>query len=387
VNARYLIPLGALLLTCVAVAEPALAVYPPRLPFKPPHSIQDKINYHGKTPEHNYKLPDHGHKPVLFPPVHGKPVIPPIHGHKPPVCDPGHGKDGHGKDGHGKDGHHGKFAGKGPREHTKQGQTSTNDNSATATATNNPNGNGTTNPNQPDLSGLAGLGSALNGLGSGLNGLGGSLGGFSGGSGGGFSPSSSGGYTGPADAGYGTQAALPFADASPPPQPAADNPDDANTAWLTLQLPDKNAEVSLNGVKMAHKGNPRRYVTPKLDPALVYHYDVQVKWPGKTYNTKIRFTAGDEIVHVVPRDGIPKDNAPANPPPMPAVDPKPAPPAPPGAKADDAKVDDAKAGAKLKLAKELLKDKPEKGKEWLLDIIVKFPQSKAAAEAKQLLVK
>lgn len=127
------------------------------------------------------------------------------------------------------------------------------------------------------------------------------------------------GYTGPMQ-GYGDQAALPLTvitNVVAPPQPAADNPDDPNTAWITLTLPDPQAEVFLNGVKMAHQGNPRKYVTPKLDPALVYHYNVDVTWPGKTgqikYTTKIRFTAGDEVSFTVPKDG--KDPLPAAPPP------------------------------------------------------------------------
>jgi hypothetical protein len=69
-------------------------------------------------------------------------------------------------------------------------------------------------------------------------------------------------------------------------------------------------------------------------------------------------------------------------------------------KPDDKKPDDKKPAAKddpeqaeqdaarkLKLAKELIDDKPEKAKERLQELIKQFPKTKAAEEAKQLLEK
>lgn len=220
------------------------------------------------------------------------------------------------------------------------------------------NQNNSNDPNSSTPSNLAGLGG---GLGGGTNGLGNN----------GFGNGDPGNA---ADSGIQSNAPAVAADANVA-LPGVDNPDDPSTAWITLHLPHPGSEVFLNGVRMSHVGNPRTYVTPPLDPALVYNYDVVVTWPSiiggmLKYNITIAFTAGDEIEHVVPKEILK-----LLPPPIPNVEMV-------GPPIDD---QEAKAQARLKLAKDLLKDKPLKGKEWLLGIVNKFPQTKAAVEARQLL--
>lgn len=149
------------------------------------------------------------------------------------------------------------------------------------------------------------------------------------------------------------------------------NEDDANTAWLTVEVPNEQAEVWLNGVKMPHQGLVRKYVSPPLDPKLLYNYDVKVQWPNQgvkqNHNTKITLKAGDEIYHVVPKEGVNVVPAPQ------ASVPE-----------DDEKV----AATKLGFAKQLIEDKKMNSvKGRLEDIIKKYPKTKAAEEAKELLSK
>jgi serine protease Do len=71
-----------------------------------------------------------------------------------------------------------------------------------------------------------------------------------------------------------------------------------------------------------------------------------------------------------------------------AVEPKPEEKAPPKDPAvDQAEKDEKAARSKLSLAEQFVKDRPEKAKERLEEIIKTYPKTKAAAEAKELLVK
>ncbi len=267
------------------------------------------------------------------------PTTPPTTKPTTPVCDKGKG----GKD---------KCVGQGPRKHGKDRNNNNNNNNAN---NNGGNGNGggsnsneaspvvTTNTTVPS-GGSGPSGSGAGSSGGGLVGTGCAGGGY-GGYGGGFGGCDGTGYSGPVDGGYGGQAAQPIYPVQTPvtaPQVSPVAPDvpqqqqlppvvidqnDENTAWITLVMPaghEDDAEVSLNGVvQTSLKGSPRRYVTAKLDPTAIYHYEVAVAWKDDKgvpikYTTKLRFTAGDEIHHTVPKDGKPvkeiKEEGPAKPP-------------------------------------------------------------------------
>jgi len=149
--------------------------------------------------------------------------------------------------------------------------------------------------------------------------------------------------------------------------------EDPNTAWLTIELPDEKAEVWLNDLKMPHKGLVRKYVSPPLDPKLIYNYDIKVQWneggAKQNYTAKVSFKAGDEINHVVPRLGAKAAV------PMPKLEPT---------DEDNEKA----ANGKLNMAKDLIKEKKMASvKNRLEDIIKKYPDTKAAETAKELLSK
>jgi uncharacterized protein (TIGR03000 family) len=158
------------------------------------------------------------------------------------------------------------------------------------------------------------------------------------------------------------------------PQPlAVFDEDDPDTAWLTVELPDEKAEVWLNDLKMPHKGLIRKYISPPLDPKLVYNYDIKVQWTEggvkQNYNAKVSFKAGDEINHVVPRLGVKAAV------PMPKLEPT---------EEDNERA----ANGKLNMAKDLIKEKKLASvKNRLEDIIKKYPDTKAAETAKDLLSK
>lgn len=183
-----------------------------------------------------------------------------------------------------------------------------------------------------------------------------------------YSPSYSFSY---GNTGYGVAGVAGAVGVVPPPN-AVFNEEDPNTAWLTVEVPNEQTEVWLNGTKMPHQGIVRKYVSPPLDPKLLYNYDVKVQWFDKgvkqNHNTKIVLKAGDEIYHIVPKEG-------AN--------------AVPAPKALQSEEDDEKtAASKLGLAKQLMDEKKMasvKGR--LEDIIKKYPKTKAAEEAKELLSK
>jgi uncharacterized protein (TIGR03000 family) len=166
----------------------------------------------------------------------------------------------------------------------------------------------------------------------------------------------------------------------PVPNAVAFNEDDPDTAWITLELPDEDAEVWLNGVKQTIKGPVRKYITPPLEKDKIYNYEIKVQWPlekGRklgakiNYSTTISFKAGDEISHTVPEDGDGKLAAP----PMPKLEPQPQ---------DEAKL----MNQRLNWAKELLKEgKTDAAKNRLKDIVNKSPDSPAGQEAKAMLDK
>ncbi len=160
------------------------------------------------------------------------------------------------------------------------------------------------------------------------------------------------------------------------PMPAVEDP---NTAAITLDLPDDQAEVWLNDQKMPHKGQVRKYVTPPLEKDKIYNYDIKVQWPDKgklkgaklNYNTTLQFKAGDDILHKVPGEGEGVKAAP----PLPNKD------VPPQ---DEAK----NMAQKLAWAKDLLNNgKKDKAKERLQEIVERSPDSAAGREAKELLGK
>jgi uncharacterized protein (TIGR03000 family) len=267
--------------------------------------------------------------------------------------------------------------GNGNANANKNGNTNTNKNVNNVTVNVNTGAGHTKNKNNNSNTNNNVNGSSLLGLSGGFNGLGGN--GSSGFGSGTYSPSSSPTNTySPSYSfsygntpGYGVAGIAGAVGVVPPPN-AAFNEEDPNTAWLTVEVPNEQAEVWLNGTKMPHQGAVRKYVSPPLDPKLLYNYDVKVQWFDKgikqNHNTKIVLKAGDEIYHIVPKEG-------AN-----AV------PAPNALQSEE---DDEKAAAsKLGLAKQLMDEKKMasiKGR--LEDIIKKYPKTKAAEEAKALLSK
>ncbi len=166
----------------------------------------------------------------------------------------------------------------------------------------------------------------------------------------------------------------------PVPNAVAFNEDDPDTAWITLELPDEDAEVWLNGAKQTIKGPLRKYVTPPLQKDKLYNYEIKVQWPlekGRklgakiNYSTTISFKAGDEITHTVPPEGDGKAGAP--PPPKLEAQPQ-----------DEAKL----MNQRLNWAKDLLKEgKTDAAKNRLKDIVNKSPDSPAGQEAKAILDK
>lgn len=174
------------------------------------------------------------------------------------------------------------------------------------------------------------------------------------------------------------------------PMPTVNGPaEDPNTAWLTVDVPNEQAEVYLNGVKMPQKGLTRKYVTPPLNPRQTYNYALKVVWPDgtngkKNYHANIELKAGDEIHHVVPNGN--NNNNINNVPPMPNEG------APKKAKINDEedrlRTLESKLQVRIKLAKELIDNgKKEKGRKWLEEIVENHPATKAAADAKFLLNK
>lgn len=189
-----------------------------------------------------------------------------------------------------------------------------------------------------------------------------------------YYPGSSGYAAGPAlaDAPLAAAVEAPVAGAAP--------------AALTLEVPNENAEVFLNDVKMPHAGLTRKFVTPPLSQPKVYHYTVRVTWPNemggaKTYTTQIELRAGDDILHAVPPEGGVGGKLSA--PPMPRLGNAPAFNTP---IAKNAPAVPDNMMSKLKLAKILLRDGlKEKGKAWLQEIIDKAPGTPAAIEAEGIL--
>jgi uncharacterized protein (TIGR03000 family) len=246
------------------------------------------------------------------------------------------------------------------------------------------NDNSNSNDNSNNNGGNNGYGFGNNGYGFGNNGF--SDNGFSNGNGnggGGYSPTNnpnyspvnnySPSYSFGSSPGYGVTGVGAVGAVGLVPAPnAVFNDDDPNTAWLTMELPNEQAEVWLNDIKMPHKGLTRKYVSPPLDPKLVYNYDIKVQWneagAKQNYNAKVSFKAGDEINHVVPKLG-------AKAVPMPKLEPS---------DEDNEKA----ANGKLNMVKDLIKgDKMTSVKARLEDIIKKYPNTKAATEAKELLSK
>jgi uncharacterized protein (TIGR03000 family) len=176
-----------------------------------------------------------------------------------------------------------------------------------------------------------------------------------------------------------------FAAAGEAVMPVANNlAENPATAWLTVDLPHENSDVYLNGIKMPQKGITRKYVTPPLNKQATYHYALKVVWPDalgmkKVYNTNIELKAGDEIRHTVPGalNALP---------PLPNQG-----PAPPKkeVKAEEPKMNvEKRIQFRLSFAKEMFDaGKIDKGKKWLEDIIIEYPDSKGAEEARDLLSK
>jgi len=154
---------------------------------------------------------------------------------------------------------------------------------------------------------------------------------------------------------------------------------DPDTAGITLELPNDEAEVWLNGAKMPQKGLTRKYITPPLEQGKLYNYEIKVQWPQEkgrpkgaklNYGTTLQFKAGDDILHKVPEEGDGKAAAPA---------PK---------KEPDPQDEEKLMGQKLTWAKILLKEgMNDKAKERLKEIVNKSPDSAAGKEAKELLSK
>jgi uncharacterized protein (TIGR03000 family) len=52
----------------------------------------------------------------------------------------------------------------------------------------------------------------------------------------------------------------------------------ANTARVTVELPDPNAEVWFNGSPTRQRGATREFVSPAIQPDHDYSYDVRARW-------------------------------------------------------------------------------------------------------------
>jgi uncharacterized protein (TIGR03000 family) len=72
---------------------------------------------------------------------------------------------------------------------------------------------------------------------------------------------------------------------------------DANTTLLKVRLPDKDAEVWVEGKRTEQRGTSREFISPPLDPNQTYIYDVRARWTknGLTTDTtrRVRVHAND----------------------------------------------------------------------------------------------
>jgi uncharacterized protein (TIGR03000 family) len=74
----------------------------------------------------------------------------------------------------------------------------------------------------------------------------------------------------------------------------------ARPARLEVRLPAADAEVMLQGVRMKQTGTIRRFVTPPLDLASRFSYDVVVRWRdargSHTETRHVRVMAGQDLI-------------------------------------------------------------------------------------------
>jgi uncharacterized protein (TIGR03000 family) len=82
----------------------------------------------------------------------------------------------------------------------------------------------------------------------------------------------------------------------------------AATATITVRVP-ADAEVRFDGVKTAQAGSVRTFVTPLLDPATKYAYDISATWLEKnrevTRTRHVELSVGDPVTvdFAVPSEG------------------------------------------------------------------------------------
>jgi uncharacterized protein (TIGR03000 family) len=77
-------------------------------------------------------------------------------------------------------------------------------------------------------------------------------------------------------------------------------PGSRQAAYLRVLLPDKDAELLIDGVRTKQTGASRRFVSPPLDRARTFTYTVTARWEPNNYTTVIRtrparVQAGQEI--------------------------------------------------------------------------------------------
>jgi uncharacterized protein (TIGR03000 family) len=73
----------------------------------------------------------------------------------------------------------------------------------------------------------------------------------------------------------------------------------AKTATLVVHVPSA-AEVRFDGLRTSQTGETRTFVTPPLDPATTYAYDVRANWVDRgkevTRTRRVEFHVGDRVV-------------------------------------------------------------------------------------------
>jgi len=95
--------------------------------------------------------------------------------------------------------------------------------------------------------------------------------------------------------GWGTSPTFSTSDLTPP---IAAPPPKSDVAGIALQVPPR-AEVWIEGVRSKQKGSVREFVSPSLDPNIVYAYEIRAAWRnnGEAVSEvqRINVRAGDRM--------------------------------------------------------------------------------------------
>jgi uncharacterized protein (TIGR03000 family) len=126
---------------------------------------------------------------------------------------------------------------------------------------------------------------------------------------------------------YGTYSVAPDYYSTPAPDYGATAPRygtapaaSSNTALLTINVPDPNADIWFNGAQTVQKGTERQFEPPALDPGRDYTYDVRARWMenGQQVDQKrqIAVHAGDRLTVNFSMPRAAEDRTPATVPPI-----------------------------------------------------------------------